>query len=172
MQIPCSHTSTCVFSCHEPFAWNNFMLDIHFVTFSSVLQTFSKCLKMKNVIRSDCRACSTFVRLLNTVKLSELNLCKESWLPLLWADDYIRVVCNYTEWFWCNLCESCNCCGAVAALLERLACNVDNVGSFLVRDSYCVGTLSKFFTHNCSAIPLHQHCQGEYAHFWALKLCT
>ena len=29
--------------------------------------------------------------------------------------------------------------------LERLACNVESTGSNLVRDNYCVGTLSKFF---------------------------
>jgi len=42
--------------------------------------------------------------------------------------------------------------GTVAYWLERLACNVE--GSSLVRDSYCVGTLSKFFAHNCSALQL------------------
>jgi len=31
----------------------------------------------------------------------------------------------------------------------------ESAGSSLVRDSYCVGTLSKSFAHNCSAVLLH-----------------
>src|SRR6218665_3993744 len=46
-------------------------------------------------------------------------------------------------------------CGMMAYWLVRLVCNVDSTGSSLVRDSYCVGTLRKYFAHNCSAILLH-----------------
>ena len=46
-------------------------------------------------------------------------------------------------------------CGTVADWLEHSAYNVDSTSSSLVRDSYCVGTLSKFFAHNCSAILMH-----------------
>jgi len=42
-------------------------------------------------------------------------------------------------------------CDTVAYWLERSACNVESKGLTLVRDSYCVGTLTKFFAHNCSA---------------------
>ena len=45
--------------------------------------------------------------------------------------------------------------------LERLAGNVESTGSSLVQDSYHVGTLSKFFAHNCSAIPLHLQCRED-----------
>jgi len=45
----------------------------------------------------------------------------------------------------------------------RSVCNMESTGSSLV--SYCVGTLSKFFAHNCSAIPLHLHGQGLQVHF-------
>ena len=44
-------------------------------------------------------------------------------------------------------------CGTVADWLERFACNAESMGSSLVLDSYCVGTLSKSFAHYCSAIP-------------------
>jgi len=44
--------------------------------------------------------------------------------------------------------------GMVADLLDRTACNAEGTGSS-VRDSYHAGTLSKFFSHNCSAIPFH-----------------
>src|SRR6218665_355115 len=36
--------------------------------------------------------------------------------------------------------------------LELSACNVESTGSSLVLDSYCVGTLSIFFSGNCSAL--------------------
>ena len=36
--------------------------------------------------------------------------------------------------------------------IEWSACNTEYTGSTLVRDSYCVGTLSKSLTHNCSAV--------------------
>ena len=42
--------------------------------------------------------------------------------------------------------------GMVADWLEQSACNAESTDSSLVRDSYRVGTLSKFFAHNCSAI--------------------
>src|SRR6218665_212684 len=51
-------------------------------------------------------------------------------------------------------------CGTVADWLERSACNSESMGSSLVRDSYCVRTLSKFFTYNCSAILMHLCRQG------------
>jgi len=35
-----------------------------------------------------------------------------------------------------------------------IVCNVESTGLSLVWDSYCVGTLSKFFALNCSAISL------------------
>ena len=44
---------------------------------------------------------------------------------------------------------------SVADWLERLTCNVASTDSSFVWDSYRVGTLSKFFTPNYSAIPLH-----------------
>ena len=57
--------------------------------------------------------------------------------------------------------------GMVADLLERLACNAESTGSSLVRDSYCVGTLSKFFAYNnCSAILLQLRHRGVSLHFW------
>jgi len=55
-------------------------------------------------------------------------------------------------------------CGMVADWLERSACYAESTDSSLGRDSYCVGTLSKFFAHNCSALQLHlcrQKCTSE-----------
>ena len=49
----------------------------------------------------------------------------------------------------------------VADWLERLACNVESTGSSLVRNSYCVGTLSKFFTYNCSIHIYYCICGAE-----------
>jgi len=37
----------------------------------------------------------------------------------------------------------------------RIFRGTESLGSSLVRDSDCVGTLSKSFAHNCSAITLH-----------------
>ena len=50
--------------------------------------------------------------------------------------------------------------GTVADWLERSVCNEESTGSSLVRDSYHVGTLSKFFAHNCSAVLLHLRWRG------------
>ena len=54
----------------------------------------------------------------------------------------------------------------VTDCLEQSACNVASTGSSLVRDSYFVGTLSKWSAHNCSAIPLNLCCGGMQVHFW------
>jgi len=56
-------------------------------------------------------------------------------------------------------------CGTVADWLERSTCNAEYSVSSLVRDSYCVGTLSKFFEHNCTAILLHLCRRGVEVHF-------
>ena len=49
----------------------------------------------------------------------------------------------------------------VADWLESSACDAESAGSSIVRDNYCVGTLSKFFAHNyCSAILLHLRRRG------------
>ena len=51
-------------------------------------------------------------------------------------------------------------CSTVAYQLELSACNVQSTGSSVIQDSYCVETLSKSFTHNGSAIPLHLRHRG------------
>ena len=56
--------------------------------------------------------------------------------------------------------------GAVANWLKRSPCSAESTGSSLVRDSYCVGTLSQVFAHNCSAILLHLRRRGVQVHFW------
>ena len=56
-------------------------------------------------------------------------------------------------------------CDKVADWLERSASNAEKTGSSLVRDSYCEGTLSRFFSHNCSAILLHLRRRGVKVHF-------
>ena len=55
--------------------------------------------------------------------------------------------------------------GTVTGWLERSACNVKSTGLSLVRYSYCVGTLRKFFAHSCSAILLHLCRRGMQVHF-------
>jgi len=40
----------------------------------------------------------------------------------------------------------------VSVWLERLSCNAESVDSIIIRNTYCIKTLSKSFTHkNCSA---------------------
>ena len=48
----------------------------------------------------------------------------------------------------------------VADWLERSACNAESTRSSLVRDNYCVDTLSKLFAHDYSAIILLLCCRG------------
>jgi len=55
----------------------------------------------------------------------------------------------------------------MACRLERSACNVESMGSTLVRDSYRVRTFSKSFANSCSAIRLHLCCRGVWVHLWA-----
>jgi len=50
--------------------------------------------------------------------------------------------------------------GTEADWLECSTCNAKSAGSSLVQESYHVGTLNKFFAHNCSAILLHLHRRG------------
>lgn len=57
----------------------------------------------------------------------------------------------------------------VARRLEYSGCDVHSTGSILVRSSYCVGTLRKFFAHNCSATPMHLHRRGVWVRFWAWR---
>src|SRR6218665_1304918 len=57
----------------------------------------------------------------------------------------------------------------VADWLERSACNTESMDSTLVRDSYCVGTLSKTHTHNCSVVLLQS---APSIHMSTSELCV
>lgn len=62
--------------------------------------------------------------------------------------------------------EMLSCCGAMTDWLERSACNVKSVGSSLGRGSCCsVRTLSKSFTHNCSALLMFRRMPYELLNF-------